>query len=199
MALNKELQISYHEKSQVIIARLRHGNKRKCNIRRKCSQALRRLCERDSRHVHQVMFNNANKSLRACFARAQRSTQYNSHWLCLARCSFHPEKAEVGEKVGEKIIERLPRVISFVNPREGKHRPVVLPDRPISDLPQWFIYALAVDQTIYDSNDPGRNNWNGNERKLCTTWGTAHLFERCIKCLTRRRITQNVCPFKPVA
>jgi len=74
-----------------------------------------------------------------------------------ARCFFfHPEKAEEGEKVEEKN-HRVSSTsnTSFVNPQGGKRQSACV---LLGDLPQRFIYALAVDQAIYDLNDPGRNN-----------------------------------------
>lgn len=123
---------------------LEHGNgerekkKRKCRTRRKCSQAmLRRLL-----WFARVTFNNADKRL---YVRSR----CNSHWLCPARRLFHPEKAEEGEKVGEKSSSVFPVRACHVrkSARGEKRRPTGRSSATIY-LPRWPLTRRFTIQMI---------------------------------------------------
>lgn len=133
----------------------------------------------------------------------------NSHCIVPAKgASFIPRKPRKGRKLGKNHRGSVFRAASFVKfarrkAPTGAAYIAVSDGRPIFRERRRFIYALDVDQTIYDSNDPGRNNWNGNERKersydLSYRSLPAVRSSRRVKYLTRKGIMQDVYPFKPV-
>lgn len=75
-------------------------------------------------------------------------------------------ESEEGEKVTGKIIRVFrEHPVTFV--RKSVRRKAPSTSYPASCIfrERRWLHILRAGQTIYDSNDPGRNNWNRNKRK----------------------------------